>query len=56
VTLYEAENASGLANGQPFPSFGSSDKPSQSVDGSDRNKRYYLNQLSRFTALMPFIA
>jgi Protein of unknown function (DUF1214) len=23
VTLYEAENASGLANGQPFPSLGS---------------------------------
>jgi hypothetical protein len=27
VTLYEAENASGLANGQPFPSLGSKDKP-----------------------------
>src|SRR5262247_1948562 len=27
VTLYEAENASGLANGQPFPSLGSRDKP-----------------------------
>jgi len=34
VTLYEAENASGLANGQPFPSVGSRDKPSQSGDGS----------------------
>ncbi len=26
LTLYEAENASGLANGQPFPSLGSRDK------------------------------
>ena len=34
VTLYEAENASGLANGQPFPSLGSKDKPTQNVDGS----------------------
>lgn len=34
VTLYEAENASGLANGQPFPSLGSRDKPSQNDDGS----------------------
>jgi hypothetical protein len=34
VTLYEAENASGLANGQPFPSLGSRDKPAQSPDGS----------------------
>jgi hypothetical protein len=34
VTLYEAENASGLANGQPFPSLGSRDKPAQEVDGS----------------------
>jgi len=34
VTLYEAKNASGLANGQPFPSLGSRDKPAQSADGS----------------------
>jgi hypothetical protein len=34
VTLYEAENASGLANGQPFPSKGSRDKPTQEADGS----------------------
>ena len=34
LTLYEAENASGLANGQPFPSLGSRDKPSQNPDGS----------------------
>jgi hypothetical protein len=34
VTLYEAENASGLANGQPFPSLGSRDKPAQEADGS----------------------
>jgi hypothetical protein len=34
VTLYEAENASGLANGQPFPSLGSKDKPAQNADGS----------------------
>ncbi|MET3838709.1 hypothetical protein ABIE49_000787 [Bradyrhizobium sp. OAE829] len=33
VTLYEAENASGLANGQPFPSL-SRDKPAQNADGS----------------------
>jgi hypothetical protein len=35
VTLYEAENASGLANGQPFPSLGSRDKPAQNADGTD---------------------
>ena len=34
VTLYEAENASGLANGQPFPSLGSRDRPVQNADGS----------------------
>jgi hypothetical protein len=34
LTLYEAENASGLANGQPFPSLGSRDKPEPSADGS----------------------
>ena len=34
LTLYEAENASGLANGQPFPSLGSRDKPAQNQDGS----------------------
>ena len=34
LTLYEAENASGLANGQPFPSLGSRDKPIQNADGS----------------------
>jgi hypothetical protein len=34
VTLYEAENASGLANGQPFPSLGSRDKPTPNPDGS----------------------
>jgi hypothetical protein len=34
VTLYEAENAAGLANGQPFPSLGSRDKPAQNPDGS----------------------
>jgi hypothetical protein len=34
VTLYEAENASGLANGQPFPSLGSRDRPIQNADGS----------------------
>jgi hypothetical protein len=34
VTLYEAENASGLANGQPFPSLGSKDNPIQNADGS----------------------
>ena len=34
ATLYEAENASGLANGQPFPSLGSRDKPVQNADGS----------------------
>jgi hypothetical protein len=34
LTLYEAENASGLDNGQPFPSLGSRDKPVQDADGS----------------------
>jgi hypothetical protein len=34
VTLYEAENASGLDNGQPFPSLGSKDKPAANADGS----------------------
>lgn len=34
LTLYEAENASGLANGKPFPSLGSRDKPAQNADGS----------------------
>ena len=34
VTLYEAENASGLANGQPFPSLGSHDNPVPNADGS----------------------
>lgn len=34
VTLYEAENVSGLANGQHFPSLGSRDKPVQNGDGS----------------------
>lgn len=34
VTLYEAENASGLANGQAFPSLGSRDQPKQNDDGS----------------------
>jgi hypothetical protein len=34
VTVYEAENASGLANGQPFPSLGSRDKPVENADGS----------------------
>jgi hypothetical protein len=34
VTLYDAANASGLANGQPFPSLGSRDKPAPNADGS----------------------
>jgi hypothetical protein len=34
VTLYEADNGSGLANGQPFPSLGSRDMPAQTADGS----------------------
>jgi hypothetical protein len=34
LTLYDAENASGLANGQPFPSLGSRDQPAQNADGS----------------------
>jgi len=34
VTIYEAENASGLANGQPFPSLGSRDEPAKNADGS----------------------
>ena len=34
LTVYDAENASGLANGQPFPSLGSRDKPTQNADRS----------------------
>ncbi|MFH0822839.1 MAG: DUF1254 domain-containing protein [Pseudomonadota bacterium] len=34
VTLYDAENGSGLANGRPFPSLGSRDKPVRNADGS----------------------
>jgi hypothetical protein len=34
ATLYEAENASGLDNGQPFPSLGKLDNPTQAGDGS----------------------
>ena len=34
VTLYETENGSGYANGQPFPSLGSRDNPVQNADGS----------------------
>ena len=34
LTLYEAENASGLDNGQPLPSLGSLDKPAVNTDGS----------------------
>lgn len=34
VALYDAENASGLANGQPFPSINSMDTPVVNADGS----------------------
>ena len=34
LTLYEVENSSGLANGQPFPSLGSRDKPAHNADRS----------------------
>jgi hypothetical protein len=34
VTLYDAENSSGLANGQPFPSINAMDKPATNADGS----------------------
>lgn len=34
MTLYEAENSSGLANGQPFPSLGLRDKPALNADGT----------------------
>lgn len=34
VTLYEAENASGLDNGQPFPSLGKLNKPAENADGT----------------------
>ena len=34
VTLYDAENSSGLDNGQPFPSLGSRDKSVANADGS----------------------
>lgn len=34
ITVYETDNASGLANGQALPSLGSRDKPIQDADGS----------------------
>lgn len=34
LTLYEAENGSGLASGQRFPSLGSRDQPDHNSDGS----------------------
>jgi hypothetical protein len=34
VTAYDAENASGLDNGQPFPSINQMDKPPTNADGS----------------------
>jgi len=34
LTFYEAENGSGLANGQRFPSLGLRDRPEQNPDGS----------------------
>lgn len=34
VTLYEAENASGLDNGQPFPSLGKLNNPDVNADGT----------------------
>ena len=34
LTLYEAENSSGLANGKPFPSLGSREHPARQPDGS----------------------
>lgn len=34
VTLYDSSNASGLDNGQPFPSLNSMDKPAVEADGS----------------------
>ena len=34
VTVYDAATSSGLANGQPFPSLGSRDKPVLNADGS----------------------
>jgi hypothetical protein len=34
LTVYDAANSSGLANGRPFPSLGSRDKPAQNADGS----------------------
>lgn len=34
LTLYEAKNASGLDNGQPFPSLGKLNNPVQEADGS----------------------
>jgi hypothetical protein len=34
VRLYDAQNASGLDNGQPFPSINTMDKPLTNADGS----------------------
>jgi len=34
LTLYDAENSSGLANGKAFPSLGSREHPARQPDGS----------------------
>jgi hypothetical protein len=34
VTVYDAETAAGLENGQPYPSLGSRDNPDTNDDGS----------------------
>ena len=34
LTLYDAENSSGLANGKPFPSLGSREHPARLADGA----------------------
>lgn len=34
VTVYDAETASGLDNGQPFPSINAMDRPMPNADGS----------------------
>jgi hypothetical protein len=49
VTLYEAENASGLAKGQPFPSLGSRDEPAANATARQpfRDKSQALPDLER---------
>jgi hypothetical protein len=57
LTVYDAANSSGLANGRPFPSLGSRDKPAQNADGStDLYLGSKLPRARKPTGLPPFRA